>query len=62
MRPRAALDDDLAMMPPTAAALAEVAGAPDVASVLAAPRQLRPVLPSFVLDGTDSVALRVPGA
>ena len=62
VRPRAALDDGLAMMPPTATALGDVADAPDVAAVLAAPRDLRPVLPSFVLDETGTVALRVPDA
>ncbi len=62
VRPREALDADLAMMPPTATSLADVADAPDVAAVLAAPRDLRPLLPSFVLDETGSVALRVPEA
>jgi 8-oxo-dGTP pyrophosphatase MutT (NUDIX family) len=62
VRPREALEQGLAMMPPTAQALEAVAGAPDVAAALAAPRDLRPVLPSFVLDGTGRVALRVPDA
>lgn len=62
VRPADALEQGLAMMPPTATALRDVAGALDAATVLAAPRELRPVLPSFVLDGTGRVALRVPDA
>lgn len=60
VRPQAALDEELAMMPPTATALRHVAAAPDVATALrSAPRELRPVLPAFVLDDTGRVALRV---
>ena len=62
VRPHDALEQGLAMMPPTAQAAEAVADAPDVAAALAAPRDLRPVQPSFVLDETGQVALRVPEA
>jgi len=60
VRPADALAQQLRMMPPTAAALQAVADAPDVASALAAPRSVVPVLPVFEL-GEDGVALRMPG-
>jgi len=61
VRPADALARGLAMMPPTTAALRDVAGAVDVPSALAAPRDLRPVQPSFVLDDAGQVALRAAG-
>ena len=59
VRPADALARQLPMMPPTASALAEVADAPDVATALAAPRVLTPVMPVFALDD-GGVVLRVP--
>jgi 8-oxo-dGTP pyrophosphatase MutT (NUDIX family) len=63
VRPQDALDQDLAMLPPTRSALASVVDAPDVASALAAPREITPVMPVFVLQdgGAGDVVLRVPG-
>ena len=60
VRPADALAQGLTMMPPTSAALADVAGAPDAAAALAAERDLTPVLPRFVLDDDERVALRLP--
>lgn len=61
VRPADALAQELAMMPPTASALRDVADAPSVAAALAAPRAVAPVTPAFVL-GDDGVVLRVPGS
>ena len=36
------------MLPPTIEALRDLAGYPDVAGALAAPRRLRPILPRLV--------------
>jgi 8-oxo-dGTP pyrophosphatase MutT (NUDIX family) len=41
---------EVALMPPTAVTLAELAACPDVASVLAAPRDLEPRQPEVVLE------------
>lgn len=60
VRPADALAQGLVMMPPTSSALRDVADAPDVATALAAPREISVVLPTFVL-GDDGVVLRVPG-
>ena len=60
LRPADALEQGLTMMPPTRAALQAVAAAPDVAAALAAPRQIAPVRPAFVL-GSDGAVLQVPG-
>ena len=60
VRPQDALDRGLGMMPPTAAVLADLAAAPDVAAALAAPRTIRPVLPRLVLGDDDRVELRLP--
>ena len=60
VRPADALQQGLAMMPPTAAALRDVADAPDVAAALAAAREVTPVMPTFAL-GPDGLVLRVPG-
>jgi 8-oxo-dGTP pyrophosphatase MutT (NUDIX family) len=65
MTPRAALashaDGELAMLPPTAFTLAEIAEYPDVAAVLqaAAKRDVKPVLPRIVVSG-DEAALLLP--
>ncbi|MHB8339649.1 MAG: NUDIX hydrolase [Mycobacteriales bacterium] len=50
---------DLAALPPTIHALAELAAFRDVAGVLAAPREVTRVLPRVVLDGA-SVRLLLP--
>ena len=60
LRPQEALDQRLAMMPPTSATLAELADAPDVAAALAAPRVVRTVAPQFELDEDGGLHLVVP--
>jgi len=60
VRPADALAQDLRMMPPTSAALRDVADAPDVASALAAERAVAPVQPVFAMDEDDRVVLRLP--
>ncbi len=59
VRPQDALSRQLAMMPPTAAMLTDLSGAPDVAAALAVPRTIATVQPQFVLDG-DELQLVVP--
>jgi hypothetical protein len=49
------------MMPPTAAVLSDLAGAPDVEAALATPRTITPVLPELVLGEDDRITLRLPG-
>jgi hypothetical protein len=49
------------MLPPTAVALADLAGHPDVETALSAPRQIRPVLPKLVVGDDDEVAFLLPG-
>lgn len=61
LRPGDALAQGLAMMPPTAAVLRDLAGHRDVAAALAAPRVIRPVLPKLVVGPGDEVALLLPG-
>jgi 8-oxo-dGTP pyrophosphatase MutT (NUDIX family) len=60
VRPADALTSGIEMMPPTEAALRDVADAPDVASALAAPRTIEPVMPQFAV-ADDGLVLRVPG-
>jgi 8-oxo-dGTP pyrophosphatase MutT (NUDIX family) len=60
VRPQDALDRGLGMMPPTAAVLADLASAPDVAAALAAPRTIRPVLPQFALGEDGEAVIRLP--
>jgi 8-oxo-dGTP pyrophosphatase MutT (NUDIX family) len=60
LRPQEALDRGLMMLPPTAVALADLAGHDDVESALAAPRTIRPVLPKLVVDDDDAVAFLLP--
>lgn len=50
---------ELALMPPTAQTLADLAEHRTVVDVLAAPRQVRPVLPRFALDAGE-VRLLLP--
>ena len=57
VRPADALDRGLAMMPPTAAVLRDLAGHPDVAAALTARREIRHVLPRVVVDDDGSVRL-----
>jgi 8-oxo-dGTP pyrophosphatase MutT (NUDIX family) len=61
LRPQQALDQGLVMLPPTAVALADLAGHPDVETALSAPRQIRPVLPKLVVGDDDEVAFLLPG-
>ena len=61
VRPADALAQELVMMPPTSQSLQDVADAPDVATALAAPRDISPVQPVFVLGDDDRVVLRLPG-
>jgi len=49
----------MAMLPPTIAALRDLAPLGDLGSVLAAPRELRPVMPRLVEDA-DGLRLEVP--
>ena len=60
-RPQDALDQQLRMMPPTVAVLTDLARFDDVASALAAPRDIVTVLPKLVVGDDDEVAFLVPG-
>lgn len=62
VRPAEARSRDLSLMPPTEAALAAVADAPDVATALAAERTLAPVLLRLALHGGRVVARGGDGA
>ncbi len=57
IRPADALTADLTLMPPTLAALEDLAAHPDVEASLAAPRSLRTVLPRAVVDDDGEVRL-----
>ena len=61
LRPQEALDRELMMLPPTAVALADLAGHADVESALDARREISPVLPKLVVDDADEVAFLLPG-
>lgn len=61
IRPQEALDRGLGVLPPTAAVLAELGSQPDVDSVLASERVIRPVLPKLVVGPDDEVAFLLPG-
>ena len=61
LRPQHALDSELGMLPPTAVALADLAGHGDVESALCAERVISPVLPKLVVGDDDSVAFLLPG-
>ena len=58
IRPADALAAGLALMPPTVAVLQAIAGHPDVASALAAPRAVTPILPRIVVAADGSVQVR----
>ena len=60
VRPADALEQGLTMLPPTAAALRDLAGHPDVTSALHASRTIRPVLPKLVVGDDDEVAFLLP--
>jgi 8-oxo-dGTP pyrophosphatase MutT (NUDIX family) len=57
IRPAEALTADLTLMPPTLAALRDLAAHPDVEASLAAPRRLQTVLPRAVVDDDGEVRL-----
>ena len=61
VRPQAALDEQLQMLPPTAAVLADLASYDDVAAALAAERTITPVLPKLRVDEQDRVTFHLPG-
>jgi len=60
VRPDQALEQRLAMLPPTVAVLQDLLGAPDVAAALAAPRTLATVLPALVARADGALALVLP--
>ena len=59
--PAQALAEQLAMLPPTAAVLRDLAAYDNVAAALSAERVLAPVLPKLVVDAGGDVAFLVPG-
>jgi len=61
IRPADALARGLTVLPPTAAALRDLAAHPDVASATAARRAISPVLPKLLVRDDDSVAFLLPG-
>jgi len=61
IRPVDALERGLTMLPPTAAALSELAGHDDVATALRAPRRIRRILPRLVVHEDDRVDFLLPG-
>jgi 8-oxo-dGTP pyrophosphatase MutT (NUDIX family) len=61
LRPQEALDRSLGMLPPTAVVLADLASYDTVDAALAAPREIRPVLPELVVGDDDEVAFLLPG-
>ena len=61
IRPQQALDDGLLMLPPTMTMLRDLAAYGDVASALAAERQITPVFPKFRLGTDDALEFLLPG-
>ena len=61
VRPADALERGLAMLPPTAAALRDLAGHEDVRAAVLARRRVEPVLPKLVVRDDDTVAFLLPG-
>jgi 8-oxo-dGTP pyrophosphatase MutT (NUDIX family) len=61
VRPADALEGGLAMLPPTAAALRDLAGHDDVRSAVRARRRVEPVLPRLVVHDDDTVDFLLPG-
>ena len=61
LRPQEALDRGLGMLPPTAVVLADLAGARDVETALAAEWTIAAMLPRLVVGEDDEVAFLLPG-
>ena len=61
VRPADALESGLGMLPPTAVVLGDLAEHDDVDAALAAPREIRTVLPKLLVGDDDSVAFLLPG-
>jgi 8-oxo-dGTP pyrophosphatase MutT (NUDIX family) len=61
VRPQAAIDGGLNLMPPTLAVLQDLASYDDVAGALAAERPITPILPRLVIDDDDAMAFLMPG-
>ncbi|HVE75020.1 MAG TPA: NUDIX hydrolase [Mycobacteriales bacterium] len=61
LRPEQALSQGLKMLPPTAMVLTDLARFPDVQSAMAAPRDIRPMLPRIVFGDDGSVQFLLPG-
>jgi 8-oxo-dGTP pyrophosphatase MutT (NUDIX family) len=61
VRPAEALSGGLTMLPPTAAALQDLAAHPEVASALRARRTIRAMLPKLVVHDDDRVDFLLPG-
>ncbi len=56
----AARSGEITLLPPTAVTLAELASYPDVAAILAAPRQIAPMLPSVVIEDDQAWLVMPP--
>ena len=61
VRPAEALSSGLGIMPPTAAVLTDLAEHDDVDAALAAPREIRTVLPKLLVGDDDAVSFLLPG-
>jgi 8-oxo-dGTP pyrophosphatase MutT (NUDIX family) len=61
VRPADALAQGLTMLPPTTRTLEDLAGHPDVDSVLAVEWAISPMLPKLVVGDDDEVAFLLPG-
>jgi 8-oxo-dGTP pyrophosphatase MutT (NUDIX family) len=61
LRAADALAQDLTMLPPTRAVLAELSTYDDVDAALAATRSITPVLPKLLVDDDDSLLFLLPG-
>ena len=61
VRPADALDQQLPMLPPTAAVLRDLAAFDDVAGALRADRSFEPLLPKLVVDPTGRADFLLPG-
>jgi 8-oxo-dGTP pyrophosphatase MutT (NUDIX family) len=61
VRPAAALEQGLALMPPTRAVLSELAAYDDVDAALAAARTVTPILPKVLVEDNDRVVFLLPG-
>lgn len=61
IRPADAFEQGLTMLPPTAAALRDLAGFDDVDTAVRAPRPISPVLPKFLVHDDGRVDFLLPG-